>query len=93
MLQKHSSAYAWEYSKMKGIDPNTCMHHIYIQENFKLVRQPHRRMNPNLREIKEELQKLLNVNSIYLISYSQWVSPLVIFPKKNEKWRVCVNYT
>ena len=50
-------------------------------------------MNPNLREIvKEELQKLLNVNFIYLISDSQWVSPLVIVPKKNGKWRVCIDY-
>lgn len=50
-------------------------------------------MNPNLREIvKEELQKLLNVNFTYPISDIQWVSPLVIVPKKNGKWRVCINY-
>jgi len=50
-------------------------------------------MNPNLREImKEELQKLLNVNFNYPISDSQWVSSLVIVPKKNGKWRVCIDY-
>jgi hypothetical protein len=50
-------------------------------------------MNPTLKDIvKEELQKLLNVNFIYPISDSQWVSPLVIVPKKNEKWRICVDY-
>jgi len=88
-LIKHSSAYAWEYTNMNGIDPNTCIHHIYIEENSKPIRQPQRRMNPNLTEIvKEELQKLLNVNFIYPISDSQWVSPLVIVPKKNGKWRV-----
>ena len=31
MLQEHSSTYAWEYTNMKGIDPNTCIHHIYIE--------------------------------------------------------------
>ena len=50
-------------------------------------------MNPNLRDIvKEEIQKLLEAGFIYLISDSEWVSPLVIVPKKNGKWRVCVNY-
>jgi hypothetical protein len=50
-------------------------------------------MNPTLKEIvKEELQKLLKVNFIYPISDSQWVSPLVIVPKKNDKWRICVDY-
>ena len=25
MLQEHSSTYAWEYTDMKGIDPNNCI--------------------------------------------------------------------
>jgi hypothetical protein len=50
-------------------------------------------MKPNLKEIvKEELQKLLNADFIYPISNSEWVSPLVIVPEKNGKWRVCVDY-
>jgi len=50
-------------------------------------------MNPALKEVvKEELQKLLSANFIYPISDSQWVSPLVIIPKKNDNWRVCVDY-
>ena len=50
-------------------------------------------MNPALKRIvKEELQKLLDVGFIYPISDSQWVSPLVMFPKKNGKWWICVDY-
>jgi hypothetical protein len=50
-------------------------------------------MNPTLKDIvKEELQKLLNVNFIYPISDSRWVSPLVVVPRKNGKWKICVNY-
>ena len=36
--------------------------------------------------------KLLNVGFIYPISDSQWVSPLVIVPKKNGNWQVCIYY-
>lgn len=28
IVQKHSTAFAWEYTDMKGIDPKTCIHHI-----------------------------------------------------------------
>jgi hypothetical protein len=50
-------------------------------------------MNPLLKEIvKNDLQKLLDVNFIYPISNSKWVSPLIIVPKKNGKWCVCVDY-
>lgn len=42
--------------------------------------------------MKIELQKLLDADFIYPISDSQWVSPLVIVPKKGLKWRVCVDY-
>ena len=50
-------------------------------------------MNPTLRGIiKEELQKLLNVNFIYPIPDSRWVSPLVVLPKNNGKWWICVDY-
>ena len=42
--------------------------------------------------MKLELQELLDVNFIYPISNSQLVSLLVVVPKKNMKWRICVDY-
>jgi len=78
---------------MKGIPANLCTHQIYIKEEYCPVRQPQRRMNPTLKNIiKKELQKLLDVVFIYPILDSQWVSPLVMVPKKNGKWRICVDY-
>ena len=79
---------------MKGIHPNTCIHHIYMDPNIPPVRQPQRRMNPSLKDIvKEELQKLLTVGFIYPISDSKCVSPLVVVPKKvTGKWCICVDF-
>jgi hypothetical protein len=78
---------------MKGISPELCTHRIYIKEDCRPICQPQQRMNPNLKEIlKEELRKLLNAGFIYPILDNGCVSPLVIVPKKNGKWRVCVDY-
>ena len=42
--------------------------------------------------MKIEIEKLLKVKFIFPILDSRWVSPLVIVPKKNRKWRVYVDY-
>ena len=78
---------------MKGIDPKLCMHHIYTEKDVRPIRQPQQRLNPHLKDVvKDELQKLLDVNFIYPIFDRKWVSPLVVVPKKNGKWRICVDY-
>ena len=93
LLKAQFGAFAWTYTDMNGIHPDTCIHHIYTQENIRPVRKPQRRMNPALKDIvKDELQKLLDADFIYPISDSKWVSPLVIVPKKGGKWRICVDF-
>jgi hypothetical protein len=51
-------------------------------------------MNPTVKDIvKEEIHTLLNVNFIYPISNSKWVSLLVVVLKKvTRKWRICVDF-
>ena len=82
------------YIYMKGIHPDACIHHIYMDLSMSPVRQPQRRMNPALNDIvKEELQKLLTAGFIYHVSDSKWVSPLVVVPNKvTRKWRICVDF-
>ena len=72
---------------MKGLDPTLYTHRIYISLDCKPVRKPQHRINLTLQDIvRNELQKLLNVGFTYPILDSQWVSPLVIVPKKGGKW-------
>jgi hypothetical protein len=50
-------------------------------------------MNPNYAlKVREYLDKGLNIGFIYPIETIQWLSPLVIVPKKNGKLRLCVDY-
>ena len=47
-------------------------------------------MNPKYSlMVKEEIDKLLECGFIYLVLYSEWVSPIVVVPKKNGKLRIC----
>jgi hypothetical protein len=94
ILKEQIGAFTWEYTDMKGMHPDTCIHHIYTQGEVTHVRQPQRRMGPALKDIvKEEIQKLLNVEFIYPFSDNKCVSPLVVVPKKViEKWRICVDF-
>ena len=60
------------------------MHHIYLEENEKPMRQPQRRLNPLVKDVvKNEVLMLLDVDIIYHISDSSWVSPTQVVPKKN----------
>ena len=44
-----------------------------------------RHFNPNMKEVvREEVLKLLDVDIIYPISASKWVSPTQIVPKKSR---------
>ena len=54
VLKKQAKEFSWEYTYMKGIHPDTCIHHIYMDRNIQLVRQPQRRMNPALKEVVKE---------------------------------------
>ena len=66
----------WKMSNLKGINPLVCTHHIYMEEEAKLVRQPQRRLNPHIQEVvRVEMLKLLQDGIIYPISDSPWVSP------------------
>ena len=61
------------------------MHHIYLEENAKLVRQPQRKINPLMQDVvRNEVLKLLDAGIIYPISDNSWVSPTHVVPKKSR---------
>ena len=84
LLKMNKQALGWKISDLKGISPTICTHHIYLKEESKAVRQPQRGLNPHMQEVvRIEVLKLLQVGIIYPISYSTWVSPTQVVPKKS----------
>ena len=83
VLTEHKRAIAWKISDIQGISPSFCTHKIMLEEGFKPMIQPQRRLNPNIKEVvKKEVIKLLDAGMIYPISDSYWVSPVQVVPKK-----------
>jgi hypothetical protein len=37
ILSKYQKAFAWEDTNMKGIDPQICTHHIYIEKYARTI--------------------------------------------------------
>ena len=84
ILRENKQAIGWKITDLKGINPTVCTHHIYLEEEAKLVRQPHRRLNPHMQEVvRAEVLKLLQADIIYPISDSTWVSPTQVVLKKS----------
>ena len=84
LLKMNKQALGWKISDLKGINPTICTHHIYLEEESKVVRQPQRRLNPHMQKVvRIEVLKLLQAGIIYPISDSTWVSPTQVVPKKS----------
>ncbi|XP_014634022.1 uncharacterized protein [Glycine max] len=83
ILKSRKAAIGRHISDLKGISPSYCMHNINLEADYKLVRQPQRKLNPIMKEeVRKEVLKLLEVGLIYPISDSSWVSLVQVVPKK-----------
>nr|XP_009770388.1 PREDICTED: uncharacterized protein LOC104221097 [Nicotiana sylvestris] len=74
VLRKHKTALGWTIADIKGISPTICVHRILMENDYKPIVQPQRRLNPAMQEVvKKEVVKLLATSIIYPISDSLWI--------------------
>ncbi|OUM62194.1 hypothetical protein PIROE2DRAFT_24343, partial [Piromyces sp. E2] len=52
---------------------------------------PYRLSKSQTEALKTQLTKLIN-NKLIEPSNSLWSSPVVLVPKKNKDWRMCIDY-
>ena len=81
VLKIQSGSFTWEYTDMKGIHPDTCIHHIYMDSSISPIRQPQRRMNPALKDIDTLSSKRY---FSFLDGYSGY-NQILIAPEDQEK--------
>ena len=83
ILRKYPTVFAYQISDIPGISPSYCSHKILMEDNYKPVVQPQRRLNPHMKEVVlKEVIRLLDAGIIYPISDSCWVCPVQVVPKK-----------
>ncbi|XP_059593209.1 transposon Ty3-I Gag-Pol polyprotein [Vitis vinifera] len=80
VLRKCKKAIGWQISDLKGISPLVCTHHIYMEDDAKPVRQPQRRLNPHMQEVKSGITVVQNEKG-------EEVST-----RPTSGWRVCIDY-
>lgn len=93
-LRMNIDVFAWQPYNMPGIPAEVRCHKLHISLSFKPVKQKPRRSAPKKdKAVKEEVQKLLLAGTIREAEFPEWISNPVVFQKKNDKWRVCVDFT
>jgi len=76
---------------MSGLDTDTIVHRVPLVEGCKPVKQNLRRIHPDvLIKVKAEIEKQWNAGFLEVVKYPQWVSNIVVVPKKEDKIRVCL---
>nr|GEW90820.1 hypothetical protein [Tanacetum cinerariifolium] len=84
VLEKRKGAIAWKMLDIKGISLSFCTHKILMEDSFKPVTQPQRRLNPKVQDVvKNKIVKLLDSRLIYPISDRFF--QILIAPEDQEK--------
>ncbi|KAK0585896.1 hypothetical protein LWI29_035946 [Acer saccharum] len=94
LLRDYKDVFAWSHEDMLGIDPKVISHCLSINPEFRPVKQKRLLFNPERStEIRNEVGKLLSAGSIREVKYLEWVANVVLVKKKNDQWRMCVDFT
>ncbi|GKB66058.1 reverse transcriptase domain-containing protein, partial [Tanacetum coccineum] len=80
VLEKRKGAIAWKMSDIKGTSPSHSTHKILMEDDYKPVIQPQRRLNPKVQDVKGGITVVLNDNNELIPS------------RTVTGWRVCIDY-
>jgi hypothetical protein len=93
LLKEYADCFAWDYTKMPGLDRSIVEHRLLLKPGFQPFQQRARQMKAEvLEEVKKEVEKMLVAGFIRPCRYAEWISSVVPVQKKNGRWRVCMNF-
>ena len=92
-LQDNVNVFAWDACEALGIDPDFICHYLNVNPSITTRKQPPRCSSRyHYEAVKEKVTKLKRVRAIKEVFYPEWLANTVVVKKKNEKWRVCIDF-
>jgi hypothetical protein len=84
LLKEYRDCFAWDYSKMPGLDRSIVKHRLPIKPGFRRYKQPPRKIYKDevLADVKKEVERLLDANFIRPCRYAEWISNIAPVYKK-----------
>jgi hypothetical protein len=94
LLKGFVSYFAWEYTKMSGLDRSLVEHKLSIKQGFWLYKQPAINYSPKIIDrVKQEVDRLLKAEFIQLCRYAKWVVNIVPVEKNGtSEIQICVDF-
>jgi len=93
-LRANHDIFAWKLADMPGVPMELIEHSLNVDPRATPKRQRLRRFAQDRREaIKKELAKLLAARFIREVFHPDWLANPILVCKKNNEWRMCVDYT
>jgi len=93
-LIQNVDVFAWSPYEVLGIDPEFIVHKLNVDPSFPPKKQKSIRLaKEHVEAVRQEVGRLKKVGVIKEIFFPEWLANTVIVKKKNDKWRVCVDFT
>jgi hypothetical protein len=92
-LKEFKDIFVWTYKDLNNIPLKIVQHQIKLDTSIPLAHQTRYWLNLHyIAIIKHDIDKLLAVGFIKHVEKATWLSPIVVVPKKNEKFIICVDF-
>ena len=89
-LRHNVDVFAWDVYE---VDPDFICHHLNVSLAVTPKKQsPWRPSKEHTDAVREEVTKLKKAGAIKEVFYPEWLANTVVVKKKNEKWRVCIDF-
>ncbi|KAL2228681.1 UNVERIFIED_CONTAM: Transposon Ty3-G Gag-Pol polyprotein [Sesamum indicum] len=93
-LVENEEVFAWSMTDFYGIPPGVITHQLNVNPEAKPVKQKKRIFGlERSQAIQTEVDKLLEEKHIRPVQYPEWLANVVLVPKQNGKWRLCIDFT